>query len=399
MSIFLFSLQFRGPSRGRSLVFDNLYRTQPGLAGEMEGNLNNNLLPQSLLFSGARGSSRLTAALDLASHLTSCRRDTMFSQNIIFFPYRDLYQRVRCAVNLFSSERTEKSRLFLIETLRLINMQYNSALSGVYPSSASKLFETAEKVDIYLTTIEDKKDITDKDIKELESLKLMNNIKYLYTGKSGPTSVSIDQLRAVKDWMAEGSDEKVVIIENIESSTEGAKNSILKMLEEPMEHLNIILISSESQRIMETILSRVRKFNFPSLSKESVERIIKEKFNTYESYSSFNTFFFARGNDRESVKKCEDEISYFVSAITGRERIDSLREEEIVNMLDKMNAYTYFMERVTESIERMTRCGRLECWRAKKILSVIAYWREAVGIYNLSGRSSIDYISRECNCV
>lgn len=381
------------------MVFDNLYASQPSVAMDLEGNLRNNLLPQSLLFSGPRGSSRLTAALDLACYLTSSPRDILRTQNIIFFPYRDLYQRVRCALNLFITERTDKSRFFLIETLRLVNMQYNSVLAGGYPTTVGKLFETAEKVDEFLTSIEDKKDISDKDIKELESLKLQNNTKYLYAGKSGPTSVSIDQMRAIKNWTASGSEEKVVIIENIESSTEGAKNSILKMLEEPVEHLNIILISSESQRIMETILSRVRKFNFPPLMKETVERIIKDKFNTYESYSSFNTFFFTRGNDSESVKKCEEEITYFVSLITGQGNIESEKEDELITMLDKMNGYTYFMERVVEEIEKMTKGGKLEAYRAKRILSVIAYWRECVGIYNLSGRSSIDYILRECKCV
>lgn len=381
------------------MVFDNLYKSQPSVAGDLEGNLKNNLLPQSLLFSGPRGSSRLTGALDLACHLTSAPRNILRTQNIIYFPYRDLYHALRCALNLFTTERTEKSRLFLIETLRLVNMQYNSVLLGAYTTATGKLFETAGKVDEFISSIEDKKEITDKDIKELESLKLQNNIKYLYAGKSSPTSVSIDQMRAIKDWSASGSEEKVVIIENIESSTEGAKNSILKMLEEPVEHLNIILISSESQKIMETILSRVRKFNFPPLSKETVDRIIKDKFNTYESYSSFNTFFFTRGNDGASVKKCEDEISSFVSLITEKKGISAEREDEMVNMLDSMNAYTYFMERVVEKIEKMTKEGKLEAYRAKKILSVIAYWRECVGIYNLSGRSSIDYILRECNCV
>ena len=52
------------------MSFDALGRTQRTIAEELTSALSSSLLPQSLLFSGKPGSSRLTGALDLAYELT-----------------------------------------------------------------------------------------------------------------------------------------------------------------------------------------------------------------------------------------------------------------------------------------------------------------------------------------
>ncbi len=381
------------------MAFENTLLMQPRVADTLIRNIRDGLLPQSLLFSGGRGSGRLTAALDLAFYLTGDRRDILRSSNVIYFPFRNLMPRVKAAVSLFSDMRTEASRLFLIETLRLVNMQYNGALVSAMPSSSSSLFSKAESVDEFLTDIEDRKSITDADVKALEALKVTADEKYLYGGKKSPTAVSIEQLRAVKEWMSSGFDEKVVIIEDIESATEGAKNSILKMLEEPEEHFTIILISSQSQKIMETILSRVRKFSFPSLSEEKISSLLKARFNIWEDYSSFDTFFFRHGNDSESVGACEKSVSEFVSLLLSSSPFTLEREEALNSLLEKLSAYPYFRERVTEEVEKGLREGRTAASKARRILNILRFWYDSVETYNMSERAALDYIIRESQIV
>lgn len=382
------------------MAFENLERTQLKIADELRRNIKGNMLPQSLLFSGPRGSGRLTAALDLAFCLTGDRRDVLRSESIVYFPYRELLPRVKAAIELFERQRTDRSRLFLIETLRLVNMQYNGELySGSLPQGYDKLFQLAQNVDIFLTGLEDAKEITDKDIKELESLKIASNPKYLYFGKSGPSPVTIEQLRGVKEWMQSSSRDKVAIIEDIESATEGAKNSILKMLEEPEEHLTIILVSSESQRIMETILSRVRKFNFPALSKESVSSFIKNSFNINSDYYSFDTFFFSLANDSESVRAVEEAVDYCVSLLVTGSPFTLEKEDEINALLEKLSAYTYFRERVVEEVEKLLLEGKIPPYRARTLLDIMSRWRESVETYNMNDKSGLDYMIREARSV
>ncbi len=382
------------------MAFENLERTQPKTADELRNNINNNLLPQSILFSGPRGSSRLTGALDLAFYLTGDNRNTLRTENIIYFPHRSMEQRVKSAVNLFSKERTEKSKYFLLETLRLVNMQYNPVVVGSsIPSAMSKIFEEAGQLESFLLSLEDKKEISESDVKTLSSFKILSNPKYLYWGKSSPSPVQIEMLRSVKEWMMMSSNEKVVIIEDIEAATEGAKNSILKMLEEPEEHFTIILISSESQKIMETILSRVRKFNFSPLSRECINKLIKDKFNQWEDYSSFDSFFFKYSSDDESWKKCEEAVDYFSDLIVSSKSFTYEKEEELNTLLDKLSAYSYFRERVIEKVENLLIKGKIKPYKAGKLLSILSSWTESIETYNLTERSGLDFIVREASSV
>lgn len=385
------------------MAFDNLKKTQPRLALELEENYKKNLLPQSILFTGERGSSRLTAALDLAFLLTGEDRDTLRTQSIIYFPHRELLQRLKSSVEMFINSRTQKSKLFLIETLRIINMQYNSQLIAYSPSSISSLFTVADNIDVYLTDLEDKTEITDSDIAELKALikanHLLDDPRYLYSGKKTPSSVTIDQLRGIKEWMTTTSGRRVVIIEDIESTTENAKNSILKMLEEPLEDFTIILISSQSQRIMETILSRVRKFNFPPLSKETISSLIRDRFNDYNSYSSFETFFFKVGNNQKTVDECEEAIATFVDAISSSKEIPLDKEEEITALLDKLGGYTYFRGRVVEEIEKRLFSSNISPLKCKRLLDILSKYSENIEVYNMSDRLGFDLIERECEVV
>ena len=382
------------------MAFENLEKIQPSVALTLNKNLSSGLLPRSILFSGPRGTGRLTGALDLAFHLTGERRDVLRTQNIIYFPHREMLPRVKAAVAIYKEQRTRKARLFLIETLREVNMQYNDALVSGLSQASLKMFETAQNVDLFLSDIEDRDEVTDKDVKALDSLsKSIFSEKYLYCGKSSPTCVSIELLRSVKEWMTSSYSEKVVIIEDLESATEGAKNSILKMLEEPDEHFTIILVSSQSQRIMETILSRVRKFTFPSLTAERISSLIKERFNVWENYSSFDSFYFREGNDEESVGKCEEAVSSFVTMLSTGGEFELEKEEELNTLLSRLSAYGYFRERVIEETEERMRKGLITPLRARRLLGIISRWSESVEIYNMNDRSGLDYMIREASSV
>ncbi len=377
------------------MAFENTALMQPQIALTLEKNIKDSLLPQSLLFAGHPGSGRLTAALDLAFHLTGERRDILRSASVVYFPFRPLDARVRAAVSIFSRDRSEASRLFLLETMRLVNMQYNALLAPSMNSSTSSLFQKASAVDEFLCSIEDPREITDSDVKALESLKITGDERYLYNGKKNPSAASIDQLRLVKEWMSSGSGEKVVIIEDIESATEGAKNSILKMLEEPEDHFTIILLSSQSQRIMETILSRVRKFNFPPLTEERISSLLKSRFNHWEDYPSFDAFYFCRGNDSASVEACDRAVKDTADAVSSGASVTREKEEEINTLLENLSAYSYFRLRLTQEIESRLRSGMITATRARRVLSILRSWSEGIETYNMSERAALDYIIRE----
>ena len=68
---------------------------------------------------------------------------------------------------------------------------------------------------------------------------------------------------------------KVFVIDDAECMNEQAQNALLKVLEEPPLYATIILITSNKEKLLNTIKSRVVDINFDSLSEESIQRILK----------------------------------------------------------------------------------------------------------------------------
>ena len=70
---------------------------------------------------------------------------------------------------------------------------------------------------------------------------------------------------------------KVFILHDAERMLPSSANAILKTLEEPTLDSYIILLSSQSDDILPTILSRCMKINFSRLTDEEVSFVLKEK--------------------------------------------------------------------------------------------------------------------------
>ncbi len=70
---------------------------------------------------------------------------------------------------------------------------------------------------------------------------------------------------------------KVYIIDGFEEATKESQNAFLKTLEEPPEYLTIFLITSDLERILDTILSRCRTLNFNGLSQNEIEEFLIDK--------------------------------------------------------------------------------------------------------------------------
>ena len=301
------------------MPLDNLLRIQNKTASDILHSYSSGLLPQSLLFYGPKNSGRLTGAMDLSFFLTGNEenRDILRSNSIIYLPFREMGGRIKTALELFKTQKTRSARLFLLESVRLTLMQYHPALSVSASSTSSQYFSLAGEIDEVLLRAEDHRDYSDKEINEIvKSVERCLDPRFLYCGKKNPSAVSIDQIRAVQEYFSQLGEEKVVVFENVEDATDGAKNSLLKMLEEPEEKSHMILLSSNPQKLLETILSRVRKFQFPPLGEKKTATLIKEKFGVWEEYPSFDSFFFEKGSGEEARREFDKDLDVVSEALT-----------------------------------------------------------------------------------
>ena len=357
-----------------------------------EGNL-----PQALLFAGPRNSGRLTSALDLAFSLSGNRagRRTLSSDNIVFLPERNFALPLRSAYALLAEHPSDRYKYFFIEIVRSVMLQYHPALQKDGHDSKDKFFETAGQIDEMLNELQDM-DIEDRGFGDLSSsiMDLASRDDFMFKGKKRG-GITVDDIRAVQNYVSVGENLKFIILENIESSTEATRNALLKVLEEPPAGAYFILISDNPQRILQTILSRVRKFTFLPPSKEHLNECLRERFLTYRNYSDMDEFFYETmlsEAERAELEKIAG--TYLESLITGK--LPDVRDEnQMFTTIEKDKGLDYFMSLVEKGIEKAFREGRIPAFEAKrrmKLLSDITVNRE---VYNQNARTGLDLALRE----
>ena len=95
------------------------------------------------------------------------------------------------------------------------------------------------------------------------------------------TSIKIEQIRKLTSKVHEKpvvSNRKVYIINNSNTMTKEAQNSLLKTLEEPPEYVTIILITSNENMFLPTIKSRCTKILFNKLTNEELAKILEKEY-------------------------------------------------------------------------------------------------------------------------
>lgn len=141
------------------------------------------------------------------------------------------------------------------------------------------------------------------------------------------------------------SSKKIYIINDCDKMTKEAQNSLLKTLEEPPEYIVIILISSNSDMLLNTIKSRCTKIVFEKLTNNEVTELLAHK--NYDTTNiSEKMFEFFDGSIGKAIKILEKKEIYsavdkFIEMIESKDKIDFLTKgkeafikEEIYGILE-----------------------------------------------------------------
>src|SRR5262249_17237389 len=68
----------------------------------------------------------------------------------------------------------------------------------------------------------------------------------------------------------------VYIIDEVHMLSKAAFNALLKIMEEPPEHVKFILATTEPEKVLPTILSRCQRYDFRSISTHEIADHLKE---------------------------------------------------------------------------------------------------------------------------
>ena len=358
------------------MILGGLDKTQAEVAPLLEELCKDRVFPNAVLFSGERCSGRMFASRAV------CQRLQIPSENVIIVSDRNHSYRIRTAIELYKKHRNDSAKRFLRENVSILLQQYHGALmDGQNTVAAKKKFSDAAEATDVLRELESASDtdaaaVADKLLKALSPLMEGNRI----------ASVSVGQVRAIRDWCATSSmdgEQKFVIIEGLENAGDGAVNALLKTLEEPPEGSHFILISENAGRIPATILSRVRKFRFKSFGPEEKAYVLNSLFVDPSRYEDLQQFFLQGSGIDDRM------LSESASALLEKKDLDI---PALVSVLEKTQAWDTFFNHVIDKIRLSFTEGKLDQRRTEYLLKAV---NEAVTkgkTYNQPKRLTFDFV-------
>jgi DNA polymerase-3 subunit gamma/tau len=135
---------------------------------------------------------------------------------------------------------------------------------------------------------------------------------------------------------------KIYIIDEVHSMSPSAFNALLKTLEEPPANVVFILATTEPNKVLPTILSRVQRFDFTKVSDKDIvfrmKQILDSEGVGYEESALRLIARMADGGVRDALSLLDQSVSYCA---------DIIKEKEIYNLFgllqieDKINIIRY----------------------------------------------------------
>ena len=378
-------------------MFDELAKSQKDIAEQLSNQIQGKTFTQVNLFGGSRYSLRMTSAIETARVLSckeegdqmcrcaSCRKfEALTMQNLIIVSHRDHQSVIETALGSFVRLRSDFARKFLLRSVRILLLQYHASLLGnSQTATQSNNYESASNVSDLLMELSEKKDeLSEREAKSLaQSLK--SALKPLLAASRKNTTISVNQVRSLEEWInrtSMGEQKTFIIIEGLEQTNASARNSLLKMLEEPPSDTYFFLVSEYPNRIMQTILSRVRKYSFPPLQEEEVNALLTPFFVGDERYESLESFFLQGGG--LDLARHSEIVEMLLNSLANHVYLKEEQFNELIGFVDEQGSYEYVLKRLLSSLGTMLADGELSWQRAKALSSVISESYSSATLYN-----------------
>ncbi|MDF1498465.1 MAG: hypothetical protein P1P85_03900 [Patescibacteria group bacterium] len=196
---------------------------------------------------------------------------------------------------------------------------------------------------------------------------------------------------------------KVVIIEQAEKMTKSAANALLKTLEEPSKTTILMLLTSNSKNILDTIKSRCQIMKFLPVKRATLEDFVKSKTSNQivpdeiielSGYKPGKIVELINDkNKREDFLKTIDKISNIarksdIEKIDEAEIISQKDPEEIINIL---NLWTiYFRRTLINVYEENNEKQKRDLIVAKRRVDLINKTREDILTKNINVKLAIE---------
>ena len=171
-----------------------------------------------------------------------------------------------------------------------------------------------------------------------------NNPDIIYVKREdGKSSLSVDVVREriindvdIKPYQA--NKYKIYIVDEAEKMNPQAQNAILKTIEEPPEYAIIILLTTNHNAFLQTILSRCVLIQMKTVSARDIQHILQNKYETVD-YQAKMVANFAQGNVGKAIALATDTSFAEVrtKVVTICKRASKMDEQQIADEVKYIN--------------------------------------------------------------
>ena len=363
-------------------------------SNEIFRSIRENKFPQSTLLIAERDSFSLEIALSIPYAMVEgfdgYRR---VYPDILLSPFEDMLLSLDASYKYYTKSRNDRGKRFFAESVRRILLSYHQAFMKDGHDQKEKLFAKASDVDEKLSLFINEED-GDKAEKLADEIYKAASDSTFVTKDKKKAGLTMEELRSFLAYTGKKSGKKFLILENIEDQSESVKNALLKTLEEPPEGLYIILISKSPERVMKTILSRVRRYDIPHPDARKLNDFLRKFYFTKKDYQSLSEFYMDYSLDDDEKKKLEELSVFFIGALKKNEMPSSRDMNEFLSILTPRMT-KIFLSAFSLSIRKEVLSFNIEGWKAKRIIDAFSSALFSSTTYSTNIRAALDTALRE----
>lgn len=374
-------------------MITSLASYQPQIITLLNDQIRDHTFSQVVLFGGERYTLRMSTAVEVARVLgcmehgeegCSCSRCTQFAtltySDLLIVSQRDHKVRIEAALHAFEKDPNGRWRTRLIQTIRILLVSFHPVLMEEAGPTLVNTAARAGGANDLLYSLSSEDHLDEKEARTYAE-NLRKALKELYSALPKSTTVTINQVRSIDRWVHQtniANQLRFVILEGIEQTNASARNALLKLLEEPPQGVYFILISEHPSRIMQTILSRVRRYSFAPLSFEAQQRMIAEY--GEHGYADLASFYLIQsGINLEASKEI---VMRLITSLATKKPLDSRSVAEITEAIDKSGSFEYVLTTLSEEIA----CQNFSASYIQKAIDLINHAHSTTVLYNQNQR-------------
>lgn len=266
---------------------------QENIVDQLTKDWKNNQLASSNLIFGHKFTGKLSIALELARIIT-CKNEAtaqclcsscllnknLLHPNVFLLGERYFLKEIEASLQTveafihYNKPIPDSVKLLLIVCVRKLLRRFDSCLWEEHDPRYKEAKNTVLELNTLLI-----RDIDNQEHILIDSLKVVLIHAKEIANVLNNYSINIGQIRSVIEhcYSLAGS-KRVVIMEQAHLMQDSARNALLKVLEEPQSNLYFILITTQKEKIIPTILSRVRCYATSQRGHDIEQKVIKKFF-------------------------------------------------------------------------------------------------------------------------